>query len=69
MHEYEADLDCDSLAVAKLHTDMGKKKENPVTHIPFLSKETGEVFQKTAKDLEHLAPGRVFYDKLYILIR
>jgi len=69
VHEYEADLNCDSLAVAKLHTDMGKKKENPVTHIPFLSKETGEVFQMTAKDLEHLAPSSVSYDKLYILLR
>jgi len=67
--EYEAELDCKSLAVAKVHTDMGKKEENPVTHILFFDKDTGETTRRTVKDLEHLAPSRVFYDKLYILLR
>jgi len=67
--EYEAELDCNSLAVAKVHTDMGKKEENPVTHILFFDKYTGETTQITVKELEHLAPSRVFYDKLFILLR
>ena len=66
---YEEELACENLAVVQIHTDMGKKKKNPVTEMLFFDKETGEIERRSDEDLEHLAPGRVDFDKLYVLLR
>ena len=67
--QYENDLSCEFLAVAKIHIDMGKKKKNPVTAMLFFNKEGETVDPMTDEELSHLAPGRVDYDKLLILLR
>ena len=67
--EYEKDLSCEFLAVTKIHIDMGKKKKNPVTAMLFFDKEGKKVEPMTEEELSHLAPGRVDYDKLLILLR
>lgn len=66
---YEKLLSCEFLAVTKIHIDMGKKKKNPVTSMIFFNKEGEKVEPMTDQELSHLAPGRVDYDKLYILLR
>ena len=67
--EHEKDLSCEFLAVTKIHIDMGKKKANPVTFMLFFDKEGRKVEPMTEEELSHLAPGRVDYDKLLILLR
>merc|ERR1712105_302908 len=63
---YEEEL---NLTVVQIHTDMGKKKKNPVTDMLFFDKDSGEIERRSDEDLEHLAPGRVDFDKLYVLLR